>query len=559
MHLAKMLDHSRSLWGVQHSVRDTHIVTQAYRQLKTTAAVLCWSTLLILGKYLMHHLMSNPLNGYILFLQHGDDFFTKEVNEITKKRLSEKMKIDLNHSFEQVESIYKEEKRMNPEVTGKDFWKLMTKNELGLFSDPKKEIVELILKTQSDLNKISEILSFIDSEIKLNKENKNGGTKERYYKRQLDHYRQQNLKTKERVLLYIEKEIKIHALQRCSEPPVPVKIVGGDYFEMPYGTDYFFYRMLDPRNLTDLSNKFVSLFASHSNEFLEEYENSDSQNKKYMAHLYIKECGVIERIQDTIKKSHIFNRRKTLLEELIDSFNKKNYILCVNILPLQIEGIFADFCRELGTSEEELGISSINAKIEKISEKTHFMFFEYYSFKFPILRNLVAHGELIESDLEEAAINLILDLEPLCYLSENKDLPTNSALEILKKCKADDVDALSDWALLKNKIKINEFYNAEKDIETVEQKYKEDAFWQKIIASIRRTSMYKKDYTKDDLKEIWQETKYYKAVKKLAYDKIAPDLSKKFFISFNEELDKKISDRNALSKIFEEKRKNDQE
>lgn len=53
----------------------------------------------------------------------------------------------------------------------------------------------------------------------------------------------------------------------------------------------------------------------------------------------------------------------------------------------------------------------------------HFIYFEYYSFKFPIIRNIVAHGKLIAGDIEQTAIMLMLDLLPVCELATSEDIP----------------------------------------------------------------------------------------------------------------------------------------
>ncbi|NCS34315.1 MAG: hypothetical protein GPJ14_08430 [Microcystis aeruginosa G11-01] len=185
-----------------------------------------------------------------------------------------------------------------------------------------------------------------------------------------------------------------------------------------------------------------------------------------------------EKLETLISKSHILDKRKQVIHTMLSHFEKKDYISFVSMVPLQIEGIFEDICRELGASESELGISSLNKKLEIIDEKINSLLsFEYYSFIFPVLRNLVAHGGLVGGDLEETAIKLMLDLYPVCLLADSNDLPINRAIQVLKLANQKDFQNLIEWLDLKDKVSIPEFYNMEEDIKSAELHYSSQEFW----------------------------------------------------------------------------------
>ena len=156
--------------------------------------------------------------------------------------------------------------------------------------------------------------------------------------------------------------------------------------------------------------------------------------------------------------------------------------------PLQIEGIFADICREIGVSENQLDISSLNDKLQHIDGKMgSFFFFEYYSFKFPVLRNLVAHGGLVDGELEDTAVHLMLDLLPVCELTVSEDLPIVHALDVLKEASSGKPKQLVEWLDILNSVVIPDFYQAQDWITKAEANYTSQIFW---------------DYLEDDLKKV---------------------------------------------------------
>jgi hypothetical protein len=195
----------------------------------------------------------------------------------------------------------------------------------------------------------------------------------------------------------------------------------------------------DVRSLDEYSNKFMDLPVSSYREFVKECKISPEKFKEY-ATAYINGIpgelpSVQEKLADLVERSHILFIRKQVIETMLRHFANKDYISFVSMAPLQIEGIFADICRGIGISESQLDISSLNDKLQHIDERMRsFFFFEYYSFKFPVLRNLVAHGGLVDGELEDTAIHLMLDLLPVCELTISEELPIMHALEVLTAC-----------------------------------------------------------------------------------------------------------------------------
>ncbi|TOP23248.1 hypothetical protein CGH19_24640, partial [Vibrio parahaemolyticus] len=70
---------------------------------------------------------------------------------------------------------------------------------------------------------------------------------------------------------------------------------------------------------------------------------------------------------------------------------------------------------------------------------------EYYSFKFPIIRNIVAHGKLIEANIEQEAIMLMLDLLPVCDMAVSDEIPIFRKIQLLNKVLCNDYESLIDY------------------------------------------------------------------------------------------------------------------
>ena len=171
---------------------------------------------------------------------------------------------------------------------------------------------------------------------------------------------------------------------------------------------------------------------------------------------------------------------------MLRHFETKDYISFVSMAPLQIEGIFADICREIGVSESQLDISSLNDKLQHIDGKMQsFLFFEYYSFKFPVLRNLVAHGGLVDGELEDTAIHLMLDLLPVSELAISEDLPIANALNVLEEASNGTPEQLVKWLDLRKSIAIPDFYGVQDSITKAEAHYSSQSFWDFLEAKLR--------------------------------------------------------------------------
>lgn len=317
----------------------------------------------------------------------------------------------------------------------------------------------------------------------------------------------------------------------------------------PFGRKFVFsfnpYNSYDVRSCDEYSNKFTDLPVRHYKQIVNKCRKSPEHFKE-IAHAYITGIpdnlpSVRKKISDLIDKSHVLARRKQVILTMLKHFENQDYISFVSIAPLQIEGIFADICQEVEISAKQLDISSLNSKLEHIDKKMNsFSYFEYYAFIFPVMRNLVAHGELIDGDFEETAVRLILDLLPVCELASSKDLPINHALIVLGEASKSNYEKLAEWLMLRDKVKIPDFYNAEEKIASTEALYASDGFWEYLRGKLKSLR------SVDDIKGS-EALKLASIVKK---SDLATEQANTFLKSANRIATETINERNKTVELF---------
>ena len=411
--------------------------------------------------------------------------------------------LDLNASATDIELevAYKASSpRKNILDDSTEFWSFVEKNYLHLEVEPKEKFSEICFRVNEDLVALAENLSFIrDALAELEKKKKSEGrltADERYYRNQLEYFGNKNLAAKDEIVDFMTYKIKSYAISKASVQSNFMARGRSLLGDSPYAFGRsFHWAPFDPydvRALDVYSNKFMDLPVSSYRELVNECKTSPEKFKDY-AVAYIKGVSgellsVREKLLELVEKSHILFSRKQVIETMLRHFEAKDYISFVSMAPLQIEGIFADICREIGVSENQLDISSLNDKLQHIDGKMgSFFFFEYYSFKFPVLRNLVAHGGLVDGELEDTAVHLMLDLLPVCELTVSEDLPIVHALDVLKEASSGKPKQLVEWLDIRNSVVIPDFYQAQDWITKAEANYTSQIFW---------------DYLEDDLKKV---------------------------------------------------------
>lgn len=426
------------------------------------------------------------------------DIFALGKKAVAKTFVQKMLNLERETTFQEVEAAFRSSNFSDgtPDEADK-FWPFIEKEYLHLEIEPSNKFLEVSMQVSNDLARIASNLKYIKHERNAleDKKIKHGrlSPNERYYRNQLDYFENKNIVARNEIVDFMADGIRPYAIKKSSVPSPLHNPFGFIFGDSPYRFGRaFLWAINDPydvRSLDEYSNKFTDLPVQAHIDLIEDCKKSP-ENFRELALAYINGDpdhfhSTKEKIIDFVSRSHLLGRRKQVIETMLKHFERKDYISFVSIAPLQIEGIFADICRELGVSESQLDISSLNAKLEHIDGKMNsFFYYEYYSFKFPVLRNLVAHGGLVDGELENTAIHLMLDLLPVCELTISEDLPINHAMKVLDEANKKKFDKLVDWLSLRDQVEIPDFYNEQAKIDATDAHYSSPEFWEYLESQL---------------------------------------------------------------------------
>jgi hypothetical protein len=423
-----------------------------------------------------------------IFQQHC--VFSLGKKELAKIFLKELLNLDPSASDESIKTEYQASELRTAPEDDEDFWHFIEKTYLLLQEEPKELFVKLSLQASKDYAAVSRNLESIKNKIEeLNRKKSQDGrlsADERYFQKQLVHFEKKNKEAQAEIVQFMMNDIKSHAISKASVD-LGIKVFS-IFASHPYSfarRSSFWALSADPydfQSLDEYSNKFIDLYAEEYEQFVTECKISEEKFKEkassYINGLDGRVPKTEDQLLDLAKKSHILKERKQVIETLLKHFENKDFISFVGMAPLQIEGIFTDICRQtyIYRPGKSLDISSLNDKLNHLEDKKMgFLFYEYYSFKFPVIRNKIAHGDLKDGEYEEMALRLILDLIPVCEFTLSEDLPINIINNASKK---DNNALMIYWAEISKKIKkIQASYAVEDEIQAININTTSDDFW----------------------------------------------------------------------------------
>ena len=484
-----------------------------------------------------------------------NDIFKLGKRKLAKIFLCELLDLDACANDAELEATYKTcSPREDIPTNSAEFWNFIEKEYLQLEAEPKTKFLEICFHVNEDLIALADNLSYIKKElVALEEQKKRLGRltpDERYYRNQLEYFEQKNNAAKDEIVDFMTHKIKWYAISKASVEYFSFAMSSLSLFgDSPYAFGRRRYRLradpYDVRALDVYSNKFMDLPVSSYRALMNECNAHPEKFKEY-AIVYINGTpgelpSVREKLIELIDRSHVLYNRKRVIETMLRHFEEKDYISFVSMAPLQIGGIFADICREIGVPDNQIDISSLNDKLLHIDQRMRsFFYFEYYSFKFPVMRNLVAHGGLVDGELEDTAIHLMLDLLPVCELTVSEDLPINHALEVLKAASAGKPERLVEWLDLRKSVTIPDFYNAQQMIAEAEQHYESPPFWNYLEDGLKKLK---------DLDQV-KTSEPVKVAGKLKRSSIASERAEKFLRSSEKIASEAISKRNETLEKF---------
>lgn len=358
-----------------------------------------------------------------------------------------------------------------------EFYRYICKAYLDLVREPKEELLSAFVRARQDIREIDETLSKIQSQ--LDEITKNNDVNEIQEKKPiLYYYQEHNQKAKEQVLNFLKEEINDYALSNCYDN----SIMSGLFGRVPYNY-HWNPKSYAPRYPNDLENKFGDLPYQAFVELSKQYKEDKMAFNKYLAE-HIEREEIVFNINNLLDKHHILDIRKEIISEALNTYENGAKIMFVNAVPTIIEGILHDICILIGEDENELLQKGFQHKLDRLKNVLSYeLCYEYYSFRFRLFRNKVAHGRLTQSDVFELSDLLLLDLYDICKLVSSQKLKLNQKRfvidEINKNVSTPDYKYVLEFLLL-DKIEIPSFYNLDNQVSEVEKIIASSEFWEFI-------------------------------------------------------------------------------
>ncbi|MGB4499146.1 MAG: hypothetical protein WBI40_10660 [Methylococcaceae bacterium] len=440
---------------------------------------------------------------------------SKEV--LVKNFLSEFLDFDARSAnFQTLFDKYKEKtNRRNLPVNEQEFYQFIFNDNdklgLGLEKLPRETLTDLYFLAIQDINLIDKELEKLEAEEKkLNAKTKNDEQRlqdeDFCLFKMIEHYKNKNIAAKKEIITFltgekirnlaVKKSIK-HSAILYPYCPTPYRYAQKRFWQYNGYIDYF--ESFDINDFDEFSHKFFYIDADSEPERFEQLCSLKNEPSKFdeLAKWYIKKYEIIEKTKALFSQSHFLHDRKELFGTLLTHYENGDFMTFNYIVPLQIEGLFNDFCLALGIDESAIDGKPLNDKLIRIKDKMSFCYFyEYFAFKFPIIRNNVAHGRIINDNHEFLAQNLLLDFHSICEMFVSHYIPVIKSLSLLKEIKnsidtaPDDLfNKLIQW--FNSKVEIPEFYKEASELrESCLARYESEEFWEWLNSIKKNGNIY---------------------------------------------------------------------
>jgi hypothetical protein len=361
------------------------------------------------------------------------------------------------------------------------FYKYICKRYFYLEKEPRRELLQLYMNATKHINEIDISLTKIDKKLK-EIEAKNDTEEMQSLKPVFIYYQEMNIDARAEIIYFLTNEIKNYALNSCYIGLYSYSSIG----KMPYRYAW------NPKNFipkipSDISNKFGELVLSKFSELNKLYTTNKRKFNK-AASKFIKDYAVLNQIINRLNENHILNERKGLIQEALKTYSKGSKIMFVNAVPSIIEGIFHDLCLLNGENDNELIRHGLQIKLNRLKGAMgHRLHYEYYSFRFRLIRNKAAHGRLKMEDINEYANFMLLDLYDDTGMVNIDAFDLNKKINLLRIIpQKNDVEKapLVLKYLLLNSIAVPEFYLLRENAILIGEYMRTPYFWNYLDAQL---------------------------------------------------------------------------
>lgn len=384
-----------------------------------------------------------------LFYDNKKDISIAFLSYLSSKDLKKLQFTDLYNLY--LNNTYSEEREELEEksLTENEFYSFLFHEKLNLLKLPIEELNQLLFEATEDIQEIDNEINYLKKEKdKLNKSKSQKLCRGLNYKQyELEYYINLNITAKERIQKFLVYEIYSYAYSRTDKF---LNIGTLNLLSFPY--HYSRRNIFKGKEIYKISN-----FTIYDNKFLEmemkKYEttikilNADENKVAIIGVNYINNYNKVAKLKEVINNNIIIQKRSVILHKIIEYYNNSDYIALMSIIPMQIEGIFHDYCLAIGISEKDIINKSLYYKLNILQNNNQiFNSYNYYAHHFQVIRNDIAHGYLVnDKNLKNKALLLFLDLIAVSEMCEKDSIPINNSLSLIEQSIKEDYKSLFEW------------------------------------------------------------------------------------------------------------------
>jgi hypothetical protein len=361
-----------------------------------------------------------------------------------------------------------------PKNNEEEFYKYVLKEYLEIVSSPYDNLTYLLLKMQKKLFEVDTEIKDLEKKIILYNDKVSLSVEERYHRKHLRYYLDKNENVKNKIIYFITNQIHNKAYEYSKDVSKGLISKLNIFPSIGYDREFYHMKPLYIDNFNEILYKFGFLPVGSVEELTKLYKDDKDKFIELLSNSYM---DIINELNEKIEVNHILNDRKEIFKTIFKHFTNNDFISINHMLPLQIEGLFYDFCILLGISQKEIEITSINDKLNKLEDRDNdfsFWSYEYFSFIFPVIRNKVAHGRYLDGNDKLQSYFLLFDLYNVVDMLLDDKLMLNKYVKYLDK----DITNITILELYDYKeVELASFYQEDEKITKIEEKAKSDEFF----------------------------------------------------------------------------------
>lgn len=384
-----------------------------------------------------------------------------------------------------------------PEIeSNNDLYHILFHEKLNFKILPIIKFYELFKEASDDMNDIDDEIRILKNKKRKIEVGKNDSIERglNYKIHEIDYYIRKNEDEKNEIVEFLKENIKWWAFKESINRPF--KGVLNKIFSSPY--------QYSKRGLfNSIKSCKIDEFSIYYNKFLfmpiSDYKKTimtileDENSFIELSRSYVRDNNILEKFENIFDNNYILDKRKKILSKIIEYYKANEYVALVNIIPMQVEGIFHDYCLAIEIPEKKLMNCSMYDKLQYLYKGKHIdTFYNYYAHHFQAIRNDVAHGYIYkEIETERIANLLFLDLVTVSFMANNESIPINNSIKIIEECDGSDYESYLDW-IDYYELKHPDYKDIRQKVEGMKKKYDDDNFWEYVKKMIGEYKIWEK-------------------------------------------------------------------